>query len=177
METIARPYSRAVFAIAKDQDTINSWSELLESLSSLVQVKELANVIKNPVVQKKDKLQLLEAVLASIESIKLNAEQQKFLQLLINNRRTEFLPAINKIFTDMRRKAENLVEVNITSAYELDEAESDKLTQQITDTIGKKASINLRVDSALVGGVIIEWDGKVKDASILGKLEKLAAAL
>ncbi len=177
METIARPYARAAFALAKDQSAVKPWSELLDNLSGLVQVKELANVIKNPVLQKGEKLQLLEDVLDGVGSAKLNAEQKNFLQLLISNGRVECLPAINKIFVAMQQKEENLIEVNITSAYELDEAESDKLTKQITDSIGKKASVNLRVDSALVGGVIIEWDGKVKNASILGKLEKLAAAL
>lgn len=180
METIARPYARAVYSIAKDQDAISIWSDMLEALSNLVQVKELASAINNPVLQKDKKLQLLTDVLSSDDSAslnKVNQEQKNFLQLLIANGRVEFLPAISKMFTEMRQQEENLIEINITSAYELAAEESDKLAQQIASQVGKKASINLKVDPALVGGVIVEWDGKVKDASILGKLNKLVAAL
>ncbi len=177
METIARPYARAAFSIAKDQDGIVSWSDLLERLGSMMQVKELSAVIKNPVFQDTQKMGLFESVLGDIGNGDLNQEQQNFLQLLLKSRRAEYLPAISKMFAVMRQKQENIVEVNITSAYELDDNERAKLTDKITKVIGKKASINLQVEPSLVGGLIIEWNGKVMDASIFGKLEKLTAAL
>jgi len=48
--TLARPYANAVFDLAKSEDKLAKWSEILELLEHVVAAKEMRPVINHPKV-------------------------------------------------------------------------------------------------------------------------------
>ena len=176
METIARPYARAVFAVAQQSKNATEWLGFLENLAAALKNKELLGYMKNPLLNNQAKADFLFSVAEGMKS-KVSDEQKRFLELLVRYRRVDCLPAIAKLFAISQQQAENFTEVFITSAHELSDQEKADLEGSLVKRIGKKVRIKEQIDQSLLGGAVIEWDDKIIDGSVRGKLEKLTARL
>lgn len=107
----------------------------------------------------------------------LSADCRNFVAFVAQNKRLAALPAIAEIFEQMKADAERTAEVQVTSAFELTEAQQAALAGQLTARLGRKVMVNALVDSSLIGGAIIRTGDLVIDASVRGKLAKLSATL
>lgn len=66
------------------------------------------------------------------------------------------------------------VVADVASAYALDDASRQQLIKFITEETGAKSvKLRERVDSELIGGVIIETPGKYLDGSLASQLNQL----
>ena len=174
METIARPYARAIFSLAKEDDRIDEWMILLEHLAALMRIKDFAVAVKDPTQSIKDKSDMLVKALADLN---IGDKEKNLIFLLIDKRRFEMVATIRDLLAKMRSDADNKLEINISTAYELSDEERQNLVAKFSSISGKQASIKEKVDKSLIGGLIIEWDGETLDSSIRGRLEKLSASL
>ena len=194
METIARPYARAAFATAQQAQQVQDWFEFFCGLERFIRSKQLVDTLKNPTISKKDKMSLFlslfakagegttsaatsAATSATSALPELKQPQKNFLAIILANRRVEYLPAMKELFNQMKLAAENTINVQVTTAYKLEEKEKSNIAQLIGKLTDKKADIIEEVDASLIGGVIIEWDGKTMDHSVKGKLDKLRTNL
>ena len=201
METIARPYARAAFATAQQAQQVQDWFEFFCELERFIRSKQLVDTLKNPTISRKDKMSLFLSLFAkaggreqtageqtageqqitsaatSAATSELKQPQKNFLAMVLANRRVEYLPAMKELFNLMKLAAENTINVQVTTAYKLEEKEKSNIAQLIGKLTDKKADIIEEVDASLIGGVIIEWDGKTMDHSIKGKLDKLRTNL
>ena len=100
-----------------------------------------------------------------------------FLSVLAENKRLALLPEIADLFTTFKANFERSVEVEVISAFELE----DETTRRLSEALGRKLerSVNVRstTDSSLLGGVLIRAGDLVIDGSVRGRLNKLAAAM
>ncbi len=205
METIARPYARAAFATAQQAQQVQDWFEFFCELERFIRSKQLVDTLKNPTISRKDKMSLFLSLFAKAgggeqtageqtageqtageqqktsaatsATSELKQPQKNFLAMVLANRRVEYLPAMKELFNLMKLAAENTINVQVTTAYKLEEKEKSNIAQLIGKLTDKKADIIEEVDASLIGGVIIEWDGKTMDHSIKGKLDKLRTNL
>ena len=65
----------------------------------------------------------------------------------------------------------------VTSALPLTTAEMDAIKRDILTKAGSQASVNFKVDPAILGGLVIRVGGKILDASVAGQLESLRQSL
>ncbi|MBC7325220.1 MAG: ATP synthase F1 subunit delta, partial [Moorella sp. (in: Bacteria)] len=95
------------------------------------------------------------------------------LYLLIDHKREMFLKDIVSFFTEMANRARNLVEVQVTSAVELEKEEKKKLTEVMEKVTGKKVRAEYFVDPSLIGGVVVRVGDRVIDGSIRTRLASM----
>jgi len=69
------------------------------------------------------------------------------------------------------------VDVNVTSAQELDEAQAQSIGQRVSQVLGKNAILHRRVDDSIIGGLIVRVGDKVLDASVKTQLKSLRQRL
>jgi F-type H+-transporting ATPase subunit delta len=69
------------------------------------------------------------------------------------------------------------LDVEIVSAFELTQAQSDTLKSALHAKYSKEINISSRVDQGLVGGAIIRAGDIVIDGSVKGRLTKLVETL
>ena len=86
-------------------------------------------------------------------------------------------PQIAEQFETLKAEQEKMVEVEITSAYELTKAQQTKLAQALQKRLNREIKIQTQVDKSLIGGVLIHAGDTVIDGSVRGKLAKLAEAM
>ncbi len=173
IETLARPYAEAVFALAKEQQALPKWSQMLRLLAELCDDERIAALAVDPRVSPAQ----LTGLLLDIGGANLSEDAKNFVRLLVQNDRVMLLPAIAAQFERLKADAEGIVEVEAIAAFELNSEQIKQITQSVQKKLGREVRLHTRVDKALIGGVIIRAGDLVIDGSVRGHLHDLAAQL
>ena len=171
--TFARPYARAAFQFALESGELDAWGEQLTVLSACSQDDTLKKVIGSPAYTSNQQAQILISVVGE----GLTTVMQNFLQLLAQNKRLSLLMQIARMFHDLKIQHENAVDVELTTAMELDSAAEKKLVNALTQKLSRKVTVKTQVDQRLLAGVVIKAGDLVIDASMRGRIEQLAKAI
>jgi F-type H+-transporting ATPase subunit delta len=173
LATLARPYAVAVYKRARETDSTGKWSQALGFLAEVMQDPRMVQAAANP---KTKRDQFTQAFLDLCQG-RLDAEVENFVKLLIDNRRLSLIKSISEQFERYRAEEEGYIEVDLCSAYPLDDEERDQLSQVLQRTLGKQPHLNVRIDESLIGGVLIRAGDRVIDASVSGQIQRLAKTL
>jgi len=168
--TLARPYARAAFAIARDGNAFAAWSDALGFAARVAADPQVAGLLGNPKLTDADAVTLLSSDGAS-EAF------GRFLALLADNRRLPLLPEIAGLYEDLRAEAERVVKATVTSATALPPAELDSIRAALQKRFGREVLVETAIDASLIGGAVIDAGDVVIDGSLRGKLERLQSAL
>ena len=168
--TLARPYTRAAFAIARDTNALPAWSDALAFAARVAADPAVAALLGNPGLTQADATTLLAPDGA-------DALFGNFLGLLFENRRLSLLPEITGQFDELRFEAERVVKAKVTSAVALPAAELATIKAALAKRFGREVEVETAVDESLIGGAVIDAGDVVIDGSLKGKLGRLQAAL
>lgn len=173
LSTLARPYAKAAFELARDSNRLAEWGAALSALSTAVKSPEIAGFIGHPALLKGDLADVLAQALGSV----LDAQGTSLLKLLVENNRLKAAPAIAEQFEHMRAEAESRIDVEVTSATDI----APRQKEQLADAIGKRLSrdvvVQWKTDESLIAGAVIRAGDLVIDGSVKGELERLSTAL
>lgn len=170
--TLARPYARAAFSIARDAGDggYARWSQAFALSAAIAAEPRVAALLGSPALSDADAVALLSPG-------KGDAAFDRFLGLLSENRRLVLLPEIAALYEDLRHEAERVVKATVTSAAELPAGEIDTIKAALRRRFGREVELETAVDPALIGGAVIDAGDVVIDGSLRGKLERLQSAL
>ena len=171
--TIARPYAKAAFQAAKDSQALTEWSEMLGYASAVAVDENMVAVLENPALTSEQKAQFFIDVCGE----NLTNEVKNFVFVLSENNRLGLVSDIAELFESLKAQLEQSLDVSIESAFELSDVQSEKLAQALSKKLDRKVVIASTVNQALIGGVIIRANDLVIDASVRGKIAKLAEAI
>ena len=168
--TLARPYARAAFAIARESSALPAWSDALAFAAQVAADPRVAALLGNPRLTREDTLALLAPDGASDAFA-------GFLGLLFENGRLPLLADIAGLYDALRFEAERVVRARVTSAAALPAAELDTIKDALRRRFGREVEVEAAVDEALIGGAVIDAGDVVIDGSLRGKLDRLQSAL
>ena len=168
--TLARPYARAAFMLAREAGALASWSQALAFSARIAADPQAAGMLGHPSLTREQAVTLLspQAPLAGFGD---------YLSLLADNRRIVLLPEIAGLFEELRADAERIVRAKVTSAMALPEAELDGIRAALRKRFGREVELETAVDESLIGGAVIDAGDVVIDGSLRGKLARLQSAL
>lgn len=172
LRTIARPYAEAAFALAKQENALAHWSESLSGLAQVVATPAVHELIGNPALSTEKLVDLIAAALPA-----LSKSEREMLKVLAENERLTALSEISGMYEGLRNEAEHVISAEVTSAYPINDAQVAELTALLEKKHGKKVKVSVVVDPALIGGVSIAIGDEVFDASVRGKLSRMAISL
>lgn len=168
--TLARPYARAAFGIARDAGDYASWSNALAFAARVAADPQVAELLGSPRLTHADAVSLL-AIEGAGETLR------NFLALLADNRRLALLPEIAGLYEELRAEAERVVKARVTSATALGNGELEGIKAALKKRFGREVEIETAVDASLIGGAVIDAGDVVIDGSLKGKLGRLQSAL
>lgn len=171
--TIARPYAEAAFDIARGDNALPQWSEMLRFLSALVLDSQVAALLDNPKLAESEK----ESLLLSVAGDRVPAIGRNFLRVLVEADRVALLPEIARLFDKLKAEAEGVAQATIQTAYPLDEAQVRELTSALERRFGKRIEATVEVDRSLIGGARIAVGDTVIDGSVRAKLDAMHVQL
>jgi len=172
---IAQPYAQALLSIAQSKNLTEEFGEDARTFLGLLSAnKELHNFFGNPFIQSEKKKALIRQILG--ESA--NPYLRNFLLVLVDKRRIAFLEPILQQYLALLRQLNQTVLAEVTSAVPLTEAQQQAIIEKVI-AISKARQVELetKIDSELIGGVIIKVGSQVIDASLRGQLRRLSLRL
>lgn len=168
-------YATALFELARDTKTIDTVEASLANVrSALEQSSEFARLVASPLVSRKD---AAEAVAASAAAMGIDTTTKNFLGVLAENRRLAQLPAIIHAFRTLAADHRGETTAEVISAHPLSASQVDALKQQLRTRIGRDVTVDLSVDPALLGGLVVKIGSQMIDSSIRTRLNTLAHAM
>lgn len=168
--TLARPYARAAFAIAREAGAAAQWSDAFGFAARVAADPRVQSLLGHPQLGRGDAVMLLSPDGAS-EAF------GNFLSVLAENRRLALLPEIAGLFEELRAEAERIVKARVTSATTLPATELDSIKAALKRRFGRDVEIETAVDESLIGGAVIDAGDVVIDGSLKSKLARLQSAL
>lgn len=173
LSTLARPYAKAAFNAALDSQSLDAWSQQLATLAVISEQTQVEELITNPALSASDKA----AALKDIAGDAIGEGVINLINVLAENRRLSLLGEISMQYEALKADHEKSADVLVSSAFSLNDSEQKKLTEKLTAKLGRKVSLTVEIDEALIGGVLIKSGDLVIDGSVRGKLAKLADAM
>tara|TARA_R110002049_G_scaffold67797_2_gene175921 strand:+ start:730 stop:1263 length:534 start_codon:yes stop_codon:yes gene_type:complete len=170
--TIARPYAEAAFKIARESRDFAGWGDALARIAQVANDSVARQFISNPAVS----AEKVASVIADAAG-GLGDDQNRFVQALAENDRLSVITEINDLFVKLRHADEGVLDAVVSSAFELTDAQRDEIGKTLEAKYGRKVDLQVVVDAELIGGVSIRIGDEVMDASVRGKLQKMASAL
>lgn len=173
LSTVARPYTKAVFEVAVEQQALDKWSEMLALAAEVVQDEQVSRLLQNPGLDAAAKADLV----LDIGADKLDDQVGNFIRILAENRRLPAIPEISALFDVMKAQMQKSIEVSVSSAFSIDQKQQTKLAQALGKKLSCEVNLSTELDKTLIGGVVIRAGDLVIDGSIRGKLAKLSETL
>ncbi len=177
--TIARPYARALFDIAKEEDALAEWAEALGALAQVVVDENARAFLSRPDLDIEDRVNFASAVGKETAASALvdSSRGQNLLRLLAENDRLSVLPDIAERFNALKARAENTVKVTLVTASGADTDVADKITKALEKKLGRTVELVQEIDDAVLGGAVVRAEDMVIDGSVKSRLQQLADAL
>jgi len=171
--TAARPYANAVYDIANETSSLDSWSDALANLAAVVSDEQMSGLLDSPETGKAEKAELMLQVLGD----NLNQQQQNLVKLMAENGRLKLMHDVVEQYEIARAKAENKIEAEVISAFELTAEQTSALVNTLKNKLGCDVTLTTTIDESLIGGVVIKAGDTIIDASMKSQLDSLALSL
>lgn len=168
---IAKRYARALIALAKENNNIESvGNELVLFIQNTQTNAKMLATLTNTAHDLTSRLSILTKV---TEKLGLTSLTTRFLKLLVKKRRIDIMDNIHEEYTKLAHKEMSLAEMIVTSATALSDAQYDELTTHFTNKTKKKIILKKNINPTVLGGVIVQMGDHVYDYSLKRQLNEL----
>ena len=180
--TIARPYARAAFDLARDAGELGPWSDALNVAGSLLADGQAAKFLASPKLNDATRLEFLTGLITAAggNNVVFDGNEKQganFLKLLIEYGRVDVLPEIAAHFDMLKDEVEHTIDVTVTSAVALSDVQQQEIASALKTRLGRDVRLTMETNETLIGGAIIRAGDVVIDGSLRARLQGLATAL
>jgi len=167
---VARRYAQAFFAIAQEKDMVDRLeNELKTVVDEINSIEDLKKVMDHQLISPEDKKNILNQIFSGeISEITVN-----FLDVVVDKYRAPYIPAIYEEFVSYANEARNMADAQVNAAVAITDADIKDIVAKLEAATGKTIRLQAKVDSSLIGGVIVRIGDKIIDGSLAGRLAKL----
>lgn len=171
---ISKRYAVALFELAKEADKVDLFNSQVELVyNSIRQDKDFLSVLNHPRISGGEKFNLFQ----NIYKDNISEEILGLISIVVKkNRETEILEIL-EVFLELVREYKGITTAYIYSAKALSEQQINNIKQSLSKNLNKEIIIEANVKPELIGGLLINVDGKVIDNSIKKSLEDIKKSL
>ncbi|QCK85746.1 F0F1 ATP synthase subunit delta [Phreatobacter aquaticus] len=172
---MAGRYALALFELASEAAKVDEVSADLDRFSALVDGSEdLKRLVQSPVFSAEDQARAVGAVL---DAAKIGGIAGNLVRLVATNRRLFAIASIIRGYKGLVARSRGEVIAEVTVAEALSDANSKTLAGALKDVLGKEPKIEVKVDPAILGGLIVKVGSRMIDTSLRTKLNSIKTAM
>jgi F-type H+-transporting ATPase subunit delta len=177
--TVARPYAKALFEVAKAADDLAGWSKALAAAAAVTGDKAAHEYLSRPELGVGERADFVGSLADGLPggNVLGSQEGRNLLKLLAENDRLDALPEISTQFDRLKAEQENRVKVTLVAASPVDAAMAEQIAGALSKKLGRAVELKLEVDESLIGGAVIRAEDMVIDDSVQTRLKRLAGTL
>jgi F-type H+-transporting ATPase subunit delta len=168
--SLARRYTRALFQLAREAGREEQVGQEVDQFYAAYCGSELQGVLTNPAFGIESRKRILIQVANAQD---LSALSIHFLSLLLERDRLVHLPGIASCYRRLLNEAKGRIEGKVIGASPLERPHLERLRGALSGISGKEVVLHEEIDPALIGGLLVELEGKVYDGSVRTQLEQM----
>jgi F-type H+-transporting ATPase subunit delta len=172
---MAGRYATGLFDLARETNVIDAVKADLERFDALIaESADLNRLVRSPVFSAEEQLQALSAVL---ERAGIGGLAAKFLKLVTANRRLFAVRDMVRAYREMVAKHKGEAIAEVTVAEQLKDEHLDALRSALKSVSGKDIDLAIKVDPAIIGGLVVKLGSRMVDTSLRTKLNAIRHAM
>jgi F-type H+-transporting ATPase subunit delta len=166
---VSRTYAQALFDAAENAGRLDEVREELDDFVAMLrEVPELGGMLRNPQFDAATKAETLAEILGASEELIRN-----FLRVVALHGRGADIDDIAREFNALYAAEKKVLNVELTTAYELSDKEAQEILDQIEKASGRSVEATRSVDGNLIGGLVLTAGSLRVDSSVRGRLNRL----
>ena len=165
---LAIRYAKSLIDLALEKDRLDEVYADMKFLQKIIKSNpDFVALLKSPVIQEDKKNKIIESVIAS----RVSNLTALFIKLLGAKTRESNLPEIVIAFIEQYNKVKEIHKVKITTAAPISEEVKNSFIKKIKSSNNiENIELETLVNEKLIGGFVLEMEGKMVDASIMRDL-------
>jgi F-type H+-transporting ATPase subunit delta len=172
---MAGRYATALFDLARETHAIDAIKADLENFDALIADNpDLARLVRSPVFSADEQLQALGAVL---ERAGIGGVAAKFLKLVTANRRLFSVRDMIRGYREMVALDKGEATAEVTVAEPLKDEYVGALRAALKSVSGKDVDLHIKIDPAIIGGLVVKLGSRMVDTSLRTKLNAIKHAM
>ncbi|MGP1923722.1 MAG: F0F1 ATP synthase subunit delta [Arsenophonus sp. NEOnobi-MAG3] len=171
---LARPYAKAAFDFAVENQVIDKWQNMLTFIDEATRNQQIGNLLSSSIAP-----ETLAKTFITICGDEIDEHVRNLIRIMAENKRLSLstLPEILKQFIQLRAFLESTVDINVISATELNKKQQFKISAAMEKRLSCKVKLNCKIDNSIIAGLIIHAGDLVIDGSVRGRIERLTNVL
>lgn len=169
---VAKRYAQALFEVGEEKELLDQFLEDLAAVSQVLTHPDLARALDNPKIPLSAKKALVRRFLGDRNPYIFN-----FVDLIVSKNRASLAGQIHEAYQRLFDAHRGIMVAEVTTAIPLSESEKEMVVQRLSEITGKRVALELRVDPAILGGLVARIGDQVIDGSTIAKLKALRAEM
>jgi F-type H+-transporting ATPase subunit delta len=168
---VAGRYASALFSLAQEQRQTGEVGAALGTVAAMIaESPDLQRLVRSPVYSAAEQTKAFGALLdrAGVSGIASN-----FVRLVAAKRRLFALSDMIRDYNKLFDAARGVTRAEVTSAAPLADEQISALKDQLRGTAGKDVDLSLKVDPAIIGGLVVKLGSRMVDGSLRTKLNAI----
>lgn len=171
---IASRYAEALFQVGEESNSTEKLYNELKAVVDIINVnKEFSNILKSPIVSKKEKKTLITNIFGST----LDNEMLNFMKILADKDRLNLLANMEEAFKALLNDKNNILEGVAITAVPMNEGEVNELQAKLSAKYNKTVVLQNEVDKSILGGVLVRLGNEEIDGTVKNRLDKMKEQL
>lgn len=175
LSDLAGRYASALLDLADERNALDEVAGDLKQLRTLIaESADLRRLFSSAIYSK---AQQSKAVAAIMDKAGLGQLTHRFVLVVAQNSRLFALPAMIEAYLAELAERRGEITAEVTSARNLSDGQQAALLDALRSSVGSKVQLDLKVDPALIGGLIVRVGSRMIDSSLRSKLQRLQLAM
>ena len=166
---VAKRYARALLGLSNDRGQLEIWGSELERLAQVIELPEIDASFASPEVSIAAKIQALATI---TEKLELSFPVRSFTAVVARHGRIPELPAVADAYARMLDDLMGRARATLVFAAQPGDADIRRITDKLEQIAHKKIISTVKIDQALLGGVVVELESKTYDGSLSSRLSE-----
>jgi len=172
---MAGRYATALFELALETNAVDAVAADLAKFDAMIaDSADLTRLVRSPVFTSEEQSR---AVSALLDKAGIGGLAAKFLKLVAQNRRLFAIGDITRGYKAMVAKHKGEVTAKVTVAEKLSDARLAEIKSALKSVTGKDVLVDVQIDPAIIGGLIVKVGSRMVDSSLRTKLNAIKFAM
>lgn len=172
---VAGRYATALFELARDEKSVDAVKADLDKFEAMVaDSADLERLVRSPVFTAEEQIKGLSAVL---DKAGIGGTSAKFLKVLTANRRLFAVRDVIRAYRSLVARFKGEASAEVTVAEQLSDKNLEALKGALKSVTGKDVDLKVKVDAAIIGGLVVKLGSRMVDSSVRTKLNSIKNAM
>lgn len=175
MSDLAGRYASALLDLADERKALDEVADDLKALRSLIaESEDLRRLLGSPIFSREEQRKAMGALMDKVETAELT---RRFVLVVAENHRLFALPGMIESYLSELARRRGEITAEVTAARSLSDAQQTALLEALRSAVGGKVQLDLKIDPALIGGLVVKVGSRMIDSSLRSKLQRLQLAM